>query len=57
MLQATDDGQLPGTKKLWICEEDGCGKVFTKIAKLRIHHMQHTGERPFKVWARLNPCS
>ena len=50
MIQGADGaGDASGAKKLYICEEEGCGKVFAKLTKLRVHHMQHTGERPFKV--------
>ncbi|KAK7098551.1 hypothetical protein V1264_002819 [Littorina saxatilis] len=33
---------------LLMCSEAGCGKTFTKLSKLKIHAMLHTGERPFK---------
>ncbi|KAL8614460.1 hypothetical protein ACOMHN_007796 [Nucella lapillus] len=45
------EGSLPqegdGHETL-VCSERGCGKTFTKLSKLKIHTMQHTGERPFK---------
>ena len=51
MIQGVDGaGDAYGAKKLYICEWEGCGKVFAKLAKLRVHHMQHTGQRPYKVW-------
>ena len=36
-----------------VCPEPGCGRTFTKLSKLKVHTMQHTGERPFKVQAAL----
>ncbi|KAK6190474.1 hypothetical protein SNE40_002336 [Patella caerulea] len=36
------------SKKIWVCPEEGCNKVFRKLSKLKIHQMRHTGERPYK---------
>ncbi|XP_076450981.1 uncharacterized protein LOC143286917 [Babylonia areolata] len=52
VTSAVVEGSLPqeegdGREKL-VCPERGCGKTFTKLSKLKIHTMQHTGERPFK---------
>ncbi|XP_041365864.1 zinc finger protein 143-like isoform X2 [Gigantopelta aegis] len=36
------------SRKSWVCTEPGCNKVFSKLCKLKVHEMRHTGERPFK---------
>lgn len=35
------------TQRRWVCDVDGCGKAYTKEARLVEHQRSHTGERPF----------
>ena len=46
-LEEGSSPPMPG--RLWICQEENCGELFSKLSKLKIHLMRHTGERPFKV--------
>lgn len=48
------DIQRQKTGENWACSEPGCNKVFTKLSKLKVHAMQHTGERPFKVGDKIS---
>ncbi|XP_078677235.1 uncharacterized protein LOC144913950 [Branchiostoma floridae x Branchiostoma belcheri] len=34
--------------QVYICPEQGCGKICSKKAKFRLHMLSHTGERPYK---------
>ncbi|KAJ9118802.1 hypothetical protein QFC24_006001 [Naganishia onofrii] len=39
-------GKAPIRAKKVVCLWEGCGKLFSKPAKLREHELSHTGERP-----------
>lgn len=45
-----DSSLLASGKKLFICNEPQCGKVFKRAEHLSRHHRMHSGERPY-------PCS
>ncbi|XP_035675369.1 zinc finger protein ZXDC-like isoform X2 [Branchiostoma floridae] len=34
--------------QVYICPEQGCGKICSKKAKFKLHMLSHTGERPYK---------
>ena len=49
VMQASQSLDEDDAREMLVCPEPGCGKAFSKPSKLKIHAMQHTGERPFKV--------
>lgn len=49
-MQASQSTDEDDVREMLVCPEPGCGKAFSKPSKLKIHAMQHTGERPFKVY-------
>ena len=56
VLQASMSPDEADSREMLVCPEPGCGKAFSKPSKLKIHAMQHTGERPFKVSKLQNCC-
>lgn len=37
-------------ESMYLCGYEDCGKLFKTLAKLQVHNMTHTGERPYKVY-------